>query len=440
MATRPISLVVPATEAKTQRLAGQAYPLLLRILFRGDPTSQLLARSASQLAGRSAHLHHGESRILVPELRGHCEPVCGPFGQLASGASQSVGMRLLLQKKGPRASIGFRARGALASGGCGGSGGGIGGEGLAAGAGSSGGSGSGGDGPLPPCIASLRLGSEWSFCCHLQLPLPEPPPTAAEKRRVRTLAMGLSREGRAVRHVLTLEEQMADGAVRLTLGVDDGEGPQLAALNLHALPHGWHSLVAVGSNGQTIFYVNGRLQGLVPRQVTADVLRLGNNPAGTYGAADGAVGVLADVRLYGGALGAAAVRELFVASSLQQADAGATWGGLGSAEAGVWGGEGEGAPAELVLDDAPLQAHTTAALAPLPLRPPLYTRVRCPLIAHSLQPLVILCGTHSPAEPHNLGSASQRRVRTPLEPSLSGPSGPKFFSSSGGGGGGGRGG
>ena len=364
----PISLVVPAAESKTQRLAGQAYPLLLRILFRGDPSTQLLARSASQLAGRSAQLHHGQSRTLVPELRGHCEPVRGPFGQVASGASQSGGVRLLQKKRGPRASIGFRTRDALATGGgCGGPGGGIGGVGLGVGAGGSGGSGSGG-GPLPPCTASLRLGSEWSFCCHLRLPLPEPPPTAAEKRRVRTLAMGLSREGRAVRHVLMLEEQMADGKARLTLGVDDGEVPELAALNLHALPHGWHSLAAVGSGGQTIFYVNGRLQGSVPRQVTADVLRLGNHPAGADGAADGAVGVLADVRLYGGALGAAAVRELFVASSLQQSDAEATWGGLGPAEAGVWGSEGEAAPAELVLDDAPLQARTTTALTPHPLR------------------------------------------------------------------------
>ena len=74
--------------------------------------------------------------------------------------------------------------------------------------------------------------------------------------------MGLSPEGRAVRHVVLLEERTADGAARLTLGVDDGhEAPapahvsrggaqlgtgdaqrtgddQLAALDLHALPHG----------------------------------------------------------------------------------------------------------------------------------------------------------------------------------------------------------
>eukprot|EP00964_Phaeocystis_antarctica_P102383 scaffold67727_cov66-Phaeocystis_antarctica.AAC.4 len=84
-------------------------------------------------------------------------------------------------------------------------------------------------------------------------------------------------------HVQLLEERTADGTARLTLGVDDGEdsplpvaprgGPQLgrgdnqlAALNLHALPHGWHALAAVGSGGRTSFYVNGRLQGVVPRQ------------------------------------------------------------------------------------------------------------------------------------------------------------------------------
>ena len=241
----PVSPVAPTVEVKTHRLAGQPYSLLMRLLFQGDP-SQQSARSASQLAGRSAHLHHGASVALEPELRGHCKPVRDPFG-----VSQSGGMRLQLQKRrGPRASIGFRARGPPATGGsCGGLGGG---------------------GPLPPCTASLRLGPEWSFCCHLRLPLPEPSPTATEKRRVRTLAMGLSREGRAVHHVLMLEERMVDGAACLTLGVGDSEAPeQLTALNLHALPHGWHSLVAVGSNDKTHFYVNGRLQGSVPRQVPA---------------------------------------------------------------------------------------------------------------------------------------------------------------------------
>ena len=68
--TEPISLLgAAAAEPKTQQLAGRAYPLLLRILFRDDPSSQLAARSASQLAGRSAHLHDGESHTLVPELR-----------------------------------------------------------------------------------------------------------------------------------------------------------------------------------------------------------------------------------------------------------------------------------------------------------------------------------------------------------------------------------
>ena len=87
------------------------------------------------------------------------------------------------------------------------------------------------------------------------------------------------------RHVQLLEERTSDGGVRLTLGVDDGEGcealahvprgglqlggadHQLGALDLHALPHGWHALVTVGSGGRTSFYVNGRLQGSVPRQV-----------------------------------------------------------------------------------------------------------------------------------------------------------------------------
>ena len=258
--TEPISLLgAAAAEPKTQQLAGRAYPLLLRILFRDDPSSQLAARSASQLAGRSAHLHDGESHTLVPELRGHCEPVVGPLGHVASGAIQSGGVRLLQKKKGPRASIGFRTRAALAAdGGC---------DGPSAGAGAVAGGGGGGGGggvggPPPPCTASVRLGSEWSLCCQLRLPLPEPPPTAAERRRVRSLAMGLSPEGRAVRHVVLLEERTADGAARLTLGVDDGhEAPapahvsrggaqlgtgdkqrtgddQLAALDLHALPHG----------------------------------------------------------------------------------------------------------------------------------------------------------------------------------------------------------
>ena len=78
----------------------------------------------------------------------------------------------------------------------------------------------------------------------------------------------------------------------------------------------------MGSGGRTTFYINGRLQGFVPRQVTADVLRLGNHPAGAEGAADGAAGVLADVRLYGSALDASAVRELFVSASLPAPGAG----------------------------------------------------------------------------------------------------------------------
>ena len=46
----------------------------------------------------------------------------------------------------------------------------------------------------------------------------------------------------------------------------------------------------------------------------ADLLRVGNHPAGADGAADGAAGVLADVRFYDSALSARAVRELFVAA------------------------------------------------------------------------------------------------------------------------------
>ena len=111
----------------------------------------------------------------------------------------------------------------------------------------------------------------------------------------------------------------------------------------------------MGSGGRTTFYINGRLQGFVPRQVMADVLRLGNHPAGAEGAADGAAGVLADVRLYGSALDASAVRELFVSASLRGA-----WGGLGPYEAGVWGSEGETAPAKAVLDDAPPQSRTAS--------------------------------------------------------------------------------
>ena len=34
----------------------------------------------------------GKLGALVPELRGHCEPVVGPFGHVASGASQSGGV------------------------------------------------------------------------------------------------------------------------------------------------------------------------------------------------------------------------------------------------------------------------------------------------------------------------------------------------------------
>ena len=104
------------------------------------------------------------------------------------------------------------------------------------------------------------------------------------------------------------------------------------------------------------------------RPATASGAQAGRLRSGQFPPAfdhPGAAGVLADVRLYGGALCAAAVRELFVSSALLGA-----WGGLGPAQAGVWGSEGAAAPANAVLDDAPPQLRTASpplqATAPPP--------------------------------------------------------------------------
>ena len=167
-----------ADPPKTQHLASAEYPLLLRLLFSGDGTQA--ARSAQQLAGRDGQLRTGHHcPKLLPVLRGQCDPVPGPFGP---SAADGLRLRPPSTKGGRRAAIGFRSRGPSP-------------EGVAR--------------PRDELGASLRLGDQWTLCCWLRLPLPEP-----RRDCVRTLAMGQAADGSPVAHV---QLESARGA--LTLGV-----------------------------------------------------------------------------------------------------------------------------------------------------------------------------------------------------------------------------
>ena len=98
------------------------------------------------------------------------------------------------------------------------------------------------------------------------------------------------------------------------------------------LSHGWHSICAVGCGGRTTFYVDGRHSGSIAAQVTANMAQFGS--CTWAGACGGPVGALHDLRVYGGWLSKAAVRELDGAASMAH-------GGLGADEVGVWATEAE---------------------------------------------------------------------------------------------------
>ena len=99
------------------------------------------------------------------------------------------------------------------------------------------------------------------------------------------------------------------------------------------LPHGWHTICAVGCAGRTTFYVDGRQSGSIMAQVTANMAQFGNCTLSS--GCGGPAGAIYDLRVYGGALSKAAVRELDGTASVGS-------GGLGAEEVGVWATEAVG--------------------------------------------------------------------------------------------------
>ena len=188
--------------------------------------------------------------------------------------------------------------------------------------------------------ATLRLGSEWTLWCWLQLPLPALP-KKQKHDGVRTLACGAAVAGddgaKPVNlcHVQIVRED--DDALRLAVEAEPGKRQVLHDLDLRSLPNGWNSLAAVGAGGQTSFHVNGRAVGTLAAQVTADVLWVGNHPAAD-GRSCGALGALADVRAYQAALPPETLRALDGA------------GGSEPSVAGVWGAAGAPPPADVAFD------------------------------------------------------------------------------------------
>jgi hypothetical protein len=88
--------------------------------------------------------------------------------------------------------------------------------------------------------------------------------------------------------------------VRLAVEWDAPPGTErvvcLDRFDLQSLPHGWHSIAAVGIPGSTTFYVDGRRRGAVPEMVSAPIVWLGNCFA-SDGRPDAAVGGLSDLRV-----------------------------------------------------------------------------------------------------------------------------------------------
>ena len=213
------------------------------------------------------------------------------------------------------------------------------------------------EGEPPPPRASLKLGDEWTISCWFSLPLPPPVSTQttiyykahpnAQSTTYRVLAMGLppmteaapssaaaAASGAAgtedpqrilpVCHVLIQDKRAeSDNTIHLGVGhADRKRSPKLLeSFDLQSLPHGWHHLAAVGANGTTTFYVDGRCRGSVSEQVTADIHWLGNVTA-SDGRPCGAFGTLADLRVYNDALSRRQVQELDAAGTSRDWGAG----------------------------------------------------------------------------------------------------------------------
>lgn len=190
---------------------------------------------------------------------------------------------------------------------------------------------------------ALHIGEAWTILSWVHFPLRDGS-GAGSKPRTHTLAMGLPSEAedapadhaRPLCHVQIIAE--AHG--KTWFGVEH-EAPRPAArapdappsarerattmlpgVDLSALPHGWHHVGAVGAGGATRFYVDGRACGEVAAQVTAPILWLGNHTA-CDGRPCGALGSLFDLRVYGAALSAAALRELDAGGARSLAGGGA---------------------------------------------------------------------------------------------------------------------
>ena len=186
---------------------------------------------------------------------------------------------------------------------------------------------------------AIAVGAAWSVSFWVKLPLQPsrtcPGPKTVEIRPICVALGACDSEGRPLCHAAIL--QGADGAVRLGMCAGPGDeavcadGSEVDAAiplsklsngcrhifqvagrgwcELQHLPHGWHSICAVGEGGCTNFYVDGQRAGSVDVQVRAPVAQFGNCTWAPPSAV-GPVGRLYDLCLFGGALGAAAVRRL----------------------------------------------------------------------------------------------------------------------------------
>ena len=284
---------VRETSAKTQKLDGEAVPLALRLLFK---PALLAAAARPRPPTRLRPLLYDLSLDERSERSERSDMLRGPFDR-SDGPTTAVYLRRQVRSSNPRAAIGFEALPQQGS------------EGGTAVA------------EEAPRRSSLIVGSQWTISCWVQLPLPPLPPRHGRdsvRRCDWVLAMGLGTrsapgapvEGGAapvlpVCHVAFAEDYEGapiDGrpSVRLAIEWDAPTGAErvvcLERFDLQSLPHGWHSIAAVGCPGSTTFYVDGRRRGAVPVLVSAPIVWIGNCFA-TDGRPDAAMGGLSDLRV-----------------------------------------------------------------------------------------------------------------------------------------------
>jgi hypothetical protein len=270
---------------KTQELDGEAVPLALRLVFK---PSLLAAATRPRPPTRLRPLLYDLSLDERSERSGRSDMLRGPFDR-SDGPTTAVYLRRQVRSSNPRAAIGFEALP----------------QGTAV-------------GKEAPRRSSLIVGSQWTISCWVQLPLPPRHGRDSIRRCDWVLAMGLGTrsapgapaEGGAapvlpVCHVAFVEDYEGaaiDGrpAVRLAVEWDAPPGTErvvcLDRFDLQSLPHGWHSIAAVGIRGSTTFYVDGRRRGAVPEMVSAPIVWLGNCFA-SDGRPDAALGGLSDLRV-----------------------------------------------------------------------------------------------------------------------------------------------